>query len=82
MAVLVNITESLKHQCPLDFDLDICDKLNIPQDAPQIAAKDFSLEREYCSVGRTNIRSISRSSDLQPKNWASEAKRTSNIHHS
>lgn len=44
MAVLVNITEILKHQCPLDLDLDICDKLNIPQGGSQITATDFSLK--------------------------------------
>jgi len=50
MTVLINITESPKYQCPLDFDLDICDKFNIPQDESQITAKDFSLQGEYGPV--------------------------------
>ncbi len=50
MAVLINITESPKYRCPLDFDLDLCDQLNIPQDPSQITEGDFSLQGEYGPV--------------------------------
>ncbi|OAP54026.1 hypothetical protein AYL99_11786 [Fonsecaea erecta] len=50
MAILVKITESPTYRCPLDFDLDICEGLNIPQDVGQIVRKDFSLEGDYGPV--------------------------------
>ncbi|KAK5444189.1 hypothetical protein LTS15_010542 [Exophiala xenobiotica] len=50
MAVLINITESPIYRCPLDFDLDLCDQLNIPQDKSQITEGDFSLQGEYGPV--------------------------------
>lgn len=50
MVILVNITESPKYQCLLPFALDICDKLNIPQDGSQITATDFYLEGEHGPV--------------------------------
>jgi hypothetical protein len=50
MAVLINITESPTYRCPLDFDLDICDELNMPQDPSQVREGDFSLQGEYGPV--------------------------------
>ena len=50
MAVLLKITESPTYRCPLDFDLDMYEELNIPQNESQILEKDFSLEGEYGPV--------------------------------
>ncbi|OQV11306.1 hypothetical protein CLAIMM_15162 [Cladophialophora immunda] len=50
MAVLVNITESPIHQCPLDFDLDLCDELGMPQDGDQMTEEHFTLHGDYGPV--------------------------------
>ncbi|KAK5445295.1 hypothetical protein LTS15_010076 [Exophiala xenobiotica] len=50
MAVLINITESPPYRCPLDFDLDLCDQLNIPQNPSQIIETDFTRQGEYGPV--------------------------------
>jgi hypothetical protein len=50
MAVLINITESPTYRCPLDFDLVLCDQLNIPQNPSQITETDFTRQGEYGPV--------------------------------
>ncbi|KIW25614.1 uncharacterized protein PV07_08780 [Cladophialophora immunda] len=50
MVFLVNITESPTYRCPLDFDFDLCEELNIPQNGDEILKKDFSVEGEFGPV--------------------------------
>lgn len=50
MVVLIKITESPKYRCPLDFDLDLCTELNIPQNQSEILEGDFFLQGEYGPV--------------------------------
>lgn len=69
MAVLINITESPKYQCPLDFDLNICDKLNIPQDGSQITARDFSLRGEYGPVTFVGYQWVGQISEVFLEIW-------------
>ncbi|KIW77022.1 hypothetical protein Z517_09468 [Fonsecaea pedrosoi CBS 271.37] len=70
MAVLINITESPAYRCPLDFDLDICDELNIPRDSPrQIKEGDFSLQGEYGPVEFKGYQWVGQISEVYLETW-------------
>ncbi|OAG34061.1 hypothetical protein AYO21_11781 [Fonsecaea monophora] len=70
MAVLINITESPAYRCPLDFDLDICDELNIPRDSPrQIKEGDFSLQGDYGPVEFKGYQWVGQISEVYLETW-------------
>ncbi|KAK6373990.1 hypothetical protein LTS17_007960 [Exophiala oligosperma] len=69
MAVLINITESPDYQCPLDFDLAICDELDTPQEGAQITAREFSLEGEYGPVMFKGYQWVGRISEVFLEIW-------------
>ncbi|OAL28690.1 hypothetical protein AYO20_09414 [Fonsecaea nubica] len=70
MVVLIKITESPAYRCPLPFDLDTCDELNIARDSPdQIEEGDFSLQGEYGPVEFKGYQWVGQISEVYLEAW-------------
>ncbi len=69
MVVLINIVETPTYRCPLDFDLDLCSKLNIPEDRSQVRKKDFSLQGEYGPVEYKGYQWVGQISEVFLEIW-------------